>query len=173
MHTLDPVAIGGRIREVRGAATQAQFATRLGVGRVSVARYETGERTPDAEFIAKINSAYGVDPMWLLLGVSNVPTSAHLPPSAREPAPATYQAQAEPAPPGLAPPADLSTRERELIERYRAASERDRRIIDGVALQIAEREQRLASESGPVSRPVRLTRRKLDDRGRKHGTNDS
>lgn len=65
---VDPSAIGARIREVRGQATQQDIASLLGVGRVSVARYETGERTPDAVFIARFSVAFDVHPLWLLLG---------------------------------------------------------------------------------------------------------
>lgn len=68
MIDVDPTAIGARIREVRGQSTQQELASLLGVGRVSVARYETGERTPDAVFIARFSVAFDVHPLWLLLG---------------------------------------------------------------------------------------------------------
>lgn len=68
MSDLDRVEIGARIRQLRGDMTQKELADRLGVGRTSVVRYEAGERTPDAEFIAKAHSVLGVDPIWLLTG---------------------------------------------------------------------------------------------------------
>lgn len=68
LSALNPESIGTRIREVRGRLTQQQFADLLGVGRVSVARYETGARVPDAEFIQVLNEKLGVDPIWLLTG---------------------------------------------------------------------------------------------------------
>lgn len=68
MGMLDKTGIGERIRALRGDSTQKEFASRVGVGRTSVVRYEAGERTPDAEFIAKLNEVLGVDPMWLLTG---------------------------------------------------------------------------------------------------------
>lgn len=68
MADLNQVEIGVRIREVRGAATQKDFADLLGVGRTSVVRYESGERMPDAVFIAQINAVLGIDPIWLLTG---------------------------------------------------------------------------------------------------------
>jgi transcriptional regulator with XRE-family HTH domain len=68
MNDLDLSAIGARIKGLRGEQTQKDFATLLGVGRTSVIRYESGERTPDAAFIAKCFSVLGVDPIWLLTG---------------------------------------------------------------------------------------------------------
>lgn len=69
MSDLDKLAIGVRIRSIRADMTQKDFADRLGVGRTSVVRYEGGERTPDAEFIAKAYAVFGIDPIWLLTGV--------------------------------------------------------------------------------------------------------
>ncbi|EXI92094.1 MAG: putative PBSX repressor [Candidatus Accumulibacter sp. BA-94] len=68
MSDLDRVEIGGRIRQVRGDMTQKDFADRLGIGRTSVVRYEAGERSPDAEFIARAHAVLGIDPIWLLTG---------------------------------------------------------------------------------------------------------
>lgn len=69
MPDLDRVEIGSRIRQVRGDMTQKDFADRLGIGRTSVVRYEAGERSPDAEFIAKAHAVLGIDPIWLLTGL--------------------------------------------------------------------------------------------------------
>lgn len=96
MSDLDKVEIGGRIRQVRGDMTQKDFADRLGIGRTSVVRYEAGERSPDAEFIAKAHAVLGVDPIWLLTGAGiGVPSLTpeesalldnfrHSPPAARQ-----------------------------------------------------------------------------------------
>lgn len=65
--------IGLRVKQLRGKMTQQEFADLLGLGRVTVTRYENGSRTPDAEFIAKANSILGVDPMWLLTGMGTSP----------------------------------------------------------------------------------------------------
>jgi transcriptional regulator with XRE-family HTH domain len=70
---LDTKEIGRRIRSLRGGATQQEFADRLAVGRTSIVRYEAGERTPDAEFIARAHSVLGADPIWLLTGCGEVP----------------------------------------------------------------------------------------------------
>lgn len=65
--------IGLRIKQLRGKMTQQEFADLLGLGRVTVTRYENGSRTPDAEFIAKSNAILGVDPIWLLTGMGTSP----------------------------------------------------------------------------------------------------
>lgn len=119
MRALDPTTIGLRIREVRGAATQQEFANQLGVGRVSVARYETGERTPDAEFVSRLNTICGVDPMWLLLGRTG----------------GTAVAPAAPAPSDTPPP--LTAEEAELLANYRNAGAADRRAIQRVSRHMA------------------------------------
>lgn len=68
MGALDLAAIGARIRQIRGGQTQQAFADRLGMGRTTIVRYEAGERSPDAEFIASAATVFGVDPLWLLTG---------------------------------------------------------------------------------------------------------
>lgn len=65
---LDPTQIGARLKSLRGNATQQEFASMLGVGRVSIARYETGARVPDAEFLLALALRLDVDPIWLLSG---------------------------------------------------------------------------------------------------------
>lgn len=40
----------------------------LGVGRNTVARYESNERVPDAEYLFKLNLVFGVDPSRVVLG---------------------------------------------------------------------------------------------------------
>lgn len=65
---IDPNSIGQRLKTIRADATQQEFADRLGVGRATLARYEVGDRTPDAEFLLKAFYACQVDPLWLLTG---------------------------------------------------------------------------------------------------------
>jgi transcriptional regulator with XRE-family HTH domain len=60
--------VGERIRAIRGELSQAVFAEKLGIGRTSVIRYESGERQPDVEMLVKLNLLYGVQPLWLLTG---------------------------------------------------------------------------------------------------------
>lgn len=75
MSELETKEIGARIKQMRGQMTQKEFADFIGIGRTSVVRYEAGERTPDAEFIAKVHSTLGVDPIWLLTGQGAKPLS--------------------------------------------------------------------------------------------------
>jgi transcriptional regulator with XRE-family HTH domain len=68
MRALD---VGGRIRGIRKnlGLTQAQFAKRLGVTKVSVARYEAG-RVPRLNVLKEIARVGGVTVTWLLDGSS-------------------------------------------------------------------------------------------------------
>lgn len=59
--------IGGRIRMVRGGVRQPEFATRLGVDKNTIGRYERDERQPDAEFLARLCSL-GFNGHWLITG---------------------------------------------------------------------------------------------------------
>jgi transcriptional regulator with XRE-family HTH domain len=60
--------IGQRLRDVRGAMSQAEFADQLGVAPPSISNYETGKRLPDAKFISKLVECFNIDPTWILLG---------------------------------------------------------------------------------------------------------
>jgi transcriptional regulator with XRE-family HTH domain len=62
------VAIGQRIREVRGRLTQAEFATRLGVDRKTVTRWEAGERMPDGASLLALLSEFDADIQEILTG---------------------------------------------------------------------------------------------------------
>lgn len=74
MKELETVAIGIRIRQVRGSLTQAAFADRLGLERKSVIRYESGERAPDALALLRLMTEFGADPAWVLTGMgANLP----------------------------------------------------------------------------------------------------
>lgn len=59
--------IGARIRHVRGASTQAEFAELHGVALATYRNYETGTRLPQAEFLGSLHEA-GWDANWLLTG---------------------------------------------------------------------------------------------------------
>lgn len=61
-------SIGDRIRQVRGEATQRDFAVLLDIGLKTLSRYENNERQPDADLLIKLNVLYGVQPLWLLTG---------------------------------------------------------------------------------------------------------
>lgn len=182
------MTIGARLKAERERLrkTQEEFAA-VGHGtKRSQINWEQGVAMPNAAYLAAI-AAIGADVAYIVTGVvaptrANDATSHHLAaePAAAEPSPTGAKVPTsallanEPAPteaklPTSATlPAGLPPREQELLRRYRAMSERDRVLVDGITLHMIEREARLASESGPVSHPVRLRRRR-DDR-RKEGT---
>ncbi|SNS05952.1 Helix-turn-helix [Humidesulfovibrio mexicanus] len=66
--------IGGRIAFIRGEMRQEDFAVLLGVSRMTLIRYEKGERQPDADFLKTIVAEFGVDGSWLLLGDGDLPS---------------------------------------------------------------------------------------------------
>ncbi|QYM95040.1 helix-turn-helix domain-containing protein [Dickeya ananatis] len=73
MDNLELASIGVRIRQVRGNLSQTEFASRLGIERKSVSRYEAGDRAPDALVILRLLREFGVDPTWLLTGDGDGP----------------------------------------------------------------------------------------------------
>lgn len=64
----DNQTIGQRIATVRGDMKQTDFAARVGVGRTTLIRYESGERLPDSDFLARLIAEFDVDPVWILIG---------------------------------------------------------------------------------------------------------
>jgi phage repressor protein C with HTH and peptisase S24 domain len=60
--------ISERIKILRGKEAIATFAKAMGIHRNTLPRYESGERTPDGDFLARLCSRSGVEPAWLLLG---------------------------------------------------------------------------------------------------------
>jgi transcriptional regulator with XRE-family HTH domain len=76
--------VGERIREIRRRLrlSQTEFARRLGVIQVSVARYEAG-RVPRAEILDRIARLGGVTVGWLLHGQGERPNPP-LSPTARQ-----------------------------------------------------------------------------------------
>lgn len=60
--------IGMRLREIRGAQSQAEFCASLGVHKNTYGGYERGDRTPDAILIANVCALYGIRLEWLLWG---------------------------------------------------------------------------------------------------------
>ncbi|MCY1668603.1 helix-turn-helix domain-containing protein [Rhizobium sp. SL86] len=61
--------IGERIRAARGAATQEDFARKIGVGRTVLANYEAGRRLPSSQTLEKIASTTGNTTAYILTGV--------------------------------------------------------------------------------------------------------
>lgn len=96
--------IGKRIAAIRGDLKQVEFANRIGVGRTTVIRYEADTTSPDANFLRRLVEIFGVDPVWLLMGGNEPPQK------------------------------DMSTDEKLLLERYRAAPQAGKDAILGAAL---------------------------------------
>lgn len=59
---------GARIRELRGALSQAEFAERIGVDRKTVVRWEAGERLPDGKSLLALMEVFGGSASYLLTG---------------------------------------------------------------------------------------------------------
>ncbi len=68
----DAMGIGERLKQLRGNATRDEMAARLGISRNTLARYEQGERLPDAAVLARVCAATGADAGWLLNGEAGV-----------------------------------------------------------------------------------------------------
>ncbi|QTR51607.1 helix-turn-helix domain-containing protein [Candidatus Thiothrix anitrata] len=66
---LDPIAIGLRLREVRGGMSQTEFAEQLGVAQMTVSNYETGKRIPDVGFLLEVLNKFDADPTWVISGL--------------------------------------------------------------------------------------------------------
>lgn len=62
------VETGSRIRELRGAISQAEFAERIGVDRKTVVRWEAGERLPDGKSLLALMQVFGASASHLLMG---------------------------------------------------------------------------------------------------------
>lgn len=64
------VALGKRLVEIRGADVQIDFARLIGVHKNTLARYESGERHPDTEFLRRL-AALGYNIHWLVTGMGS------------------------------------------------------------------------------------------------------
>lgn len=68
--------IGDRLKEIRGDESQETFAGRFGIHRNTLARWESGERTPDLDFVIKMVLELGYSPEWVLTGAGPTRASA-------------------------------------------------------------------------------------------------
>jgi transcriptional regulator with XRE-family HTH domain len=66
---LDDLAIGTRLRTIRGKISQADFAQLIGVARSSLVHYEAGTRTIAADVVFNVATQFKIDAYWLLAGV--------------------------------------------------------------------------------------------------------
>jgi transcriptional regulator with XRE-family HTH domain len=60
--------IGGRIRGIRGTASQREFATRLGISREQLSRIESGAQVPGTETLRRLAQATRVPLDFVVLG---------------------------------------------------------------------------------------------------------
>lgn len=58
--------LGSRLRELRGAMSQCDFANKIGVKQTSYSSWERGIKDPAAQTVALIASTFGVSSDWLL-----------------------------------------------------------------------------------------------------------
>ena len=66
---LDPVAVGRRIRQVRGFdLTQAEMARVLGLTQAGLSKLERGDRLPTIEVLLKLRAFSGKPVDWLITG---------------------------------------------------------------------------------------------------------
>ena len=55
-----------RLKELRGAESQASFAAQLGINRVQYFKYESGKNSPSIDILEKICRAHACSADWLL-----------------------------------------------------------------------------------------------------------
>ena len=71
-HRIDLVAIGRRIRELRGFdMKQAEFAKQVGVAQSYLSALERGEKEPGAAVLLAISREFDKSVDWLLTGEEN------------------------------------------------------------------------------------------------------
>lgn len=63
------ISIGDRMKLIRGSESRPQFKQRMGVSLTAVVNYETGLRSPTADYLIRFLGLFpDVSPAWLLLG---------------------------------------------------------------------------------------------------------
>jgi len=62
------VSLSNNIRDVRGDLTQARFADRIGVSKMTVQRWEAGTRLPCADDLLRMQQQFDININWLLSG---------------------------------------------------------------------------------------------------------
>lgn len=72
-------SIGSRIRNIRGNESRASFAEKLNIGTATLQRYEGDERSPDIEFLTKLQTITGYSLDYLVYGkVTSIPNDEAL-----------------------------------------------------------------------------------------------
>jgi transcriptional regulator with XRE-family HTH domain len=63
------MTIGDRIKTIRGNLSRDKFAPIMCISKTTLVNYETGLRTPDADFLNKVLAEFPkISPAWLLAG---------------------------------------------------------------------------------------------------------
>jgi transcriptional regulator with XRE-family HTH domain len=62
------IGIGRRIRELRGAERQIDFAPPLGITQGQLSKMERGETAPPLAMLLRLRERYGVSVDWILTG---------------------------------------------------------------------------------------------------------
>ncbi len=65
---LDLQALGRRIRQLRGAATQEEFSRALGISQAQLSKYELGQSALPLGVLAKLAGKSGRSTDWILMG---------------------------------------------------------------------------------------------------------
>ena len=65
---VDLRAIGQRIRQLRGQATQEEFAQILCISQAQLSKYELGQTAPPLGVLAKLGKVSGKSVDWILAG---------------------------------------------------------------------------------------------------------
>ena len=60
--------LADRLKALRGAQNQAEFAASIGMSTQSISRYENGKSSPDLETIQVICAKFGINPQWFVFG---------------------------------------------------------------------------------------------------------
>jgi transcriptional regulator with XRE-family HTH domain len=66
----DFLAVGQRIRQLRGDVTQEEFASSLGISQAQLSKYELGQSALPLGVLVKIAHKYGRTTDWILTGRS-------------------------------------------------------------------------------------------------------
>jgi transcriptional regulator with XRE-family HTH domain len=65
---VDLAAIGERIRELRGAERQDDFAPFLGIAQSQLSRLERGQVAPSVDVLLRLRERFGKSVDWILTG---------------------------------------------------------------------------------------------------------
>jgi DNA-binding transcriptional regulator YiaG len=65
---VDLQSIGQRVRQIRGAATQQEFASALNISQAQLSKYELGQSALPLSLLAKLAETSGRSTDWILTG---------------------------------------------------------------------------------------------------------